>query len=127
MKYHVAAAATLSFADGTKVELTPGIHDSKNFTDAAKKHWAFSAYVKPLDEADLLKEQEASNNAARVSLLETENTDLKAQLESRDESVSNLTNEVLALKAQLVEKDSAIETLNSELAALKDPKNGKKQ
>jgi hypothetical protein len=127
MKYHVAKAATLSFPDGTKSELTPGVHDSKSFSDAEKNHWAFGAYVKPLDEADLLKEQEASNNAARVALLETENTDLKAQLESRDEAVGNLTNEVLALKALLGEKDSAIETLNSELVALKDPKNGKKQ
>jgi len=144
MKYLVSSAATLSFADGTKVELFPGIHDSQIFTDATKKHWAFSAYAKPLDETDLLKEQEVNNQLQRLAELEEDNTSLKAQLESRDELVGNLTNEVIALKAELVSRDETVTSLTAEVQTLKaqlvekdsvidelnsakDQKNGKKQ
>ena len=43
MKYVVSGGATLSFADGSKFELSQGIHDSSSFPKKAKDHWAFKA------------------------------------------------------------------------------------
>ncbi|HBE9078579.1 STY1053 family phage-associated protein [Serratia fonticola] len=95
MKYIVSGAASLSFANGTKFELVPGIHDG--FPDEVKNHWAFSSYAKLLDEKDFEKEQQHSDLTVRVGALESEITNLKAQLDDKD-------NEITSLKAQLDEK-----------------------
>lgn len=92
MKYVVSGGATLSFADGSKFELSQGIHDSSSFPKEVKDHWAFKAYARPIDEADLANEQSnedlsaslvllaEENNTLKAQLAEHENTDLKAQL-----------------------------------------------
>jgi hypothetical protein len=36
MKYLVTAAATLSFADGSKFEITKGVHSGADFPDSVK-------------------------------------------------------------------------------------------
>ncbi|RDL26867.1 STY1053 family phage-associated protein [Serratia fonticola] len=95
MKYIVSGAASLSFADGTKFELVPGIHDG--FPDEVKNHWAFSSYAKLLDEKDFEKEQQHSDLTVRVGVLESEITNLKAQLADKDNEITNL-------KAQLDDK-----------------------
>ncbi|CNH59018.1 Uncharacterised protein [Yersinia intermedia] len=78
MKYIVSGHSVLNLADGSNYTLTPGIHDG--FSDEVKKHWAFSAYAKPLDESDLAKEVENLDLVARVKLLDDEITSLKAQV-----------------------------------------------
>ncbi|AOF14406.1 Uncharacterised protein [Yersinia enterocolitica] len=96
MKYIVSGHSVLNLADGSNYTLTPGIHDG--FSDEVKKHWAFSAYAKPLDESDLAKEVENLDLVARVKLLDDEITSLKAQVlsltaESASESTSGETDE----------------------------------
>lgn len=100
MKYIAAAAATLSLADGTKFDISPGIHDSNDFPDNVKKHWAFPSYVQPVDEAELENEKKGSD------------------LEAKNQA---LTSEIETLKSQLAERDSTIETLTSEIETLKAP------
>ncbi|HHQ6623829.1 TPA: STY1053 family phage-associated protein [Serratia fonticola] len=107
MKYIVSGAASLSFADGTKFELVPGIHDG--FPDEVKNHWAFSSYAKLLDEKDFEKEQQHSDLTVRVGVLESEITNLKAQLADKDNEITNL-------KAQLADKDNEITNLKAQLA-----------
>lgn len=99
MKYIAAAAATLSLADGTKFDISPGIHDSSDFPDNVKKHWAFPSYVQPVDEADLEKEKKGNDLAAKNEALTIELEALKAQLAERDSTVEALTTELESLKA----------------------------
>lgn len=80
MKYVVSGGATLSFADGSKFELSQGIHDSSSFPKEVKDHWAFKAYARPIDEADLANEQSTEDLTASLVLLAEENNTLKAQL-----------------------------------------------
>jgi uncharacterized small protein (DUF1192 family) len=119
MKYIVSGAASLSFADGTKFELVPGIHDG--FPDEVKNHWAFSSYAKLLDEKDFEKEQQHSDLTVRVGALESEITNLKAQLADKDNEITNL-------KAQLADK-AGDKTDDGEAPAdnAKDSANAKKQ
>lgn len=93
MKYIVSDSAVLSFPDGTKFELTAGIHDS--FPGEVKAHWAFSAYVTPLDDAEAARVAAANEDLSlRVSTLESDNATLLVQLAAKDE-------EIASLKAQL--------------------------
>ncbi|MBP0998248.1 STY1053 family phage-associated protein [Serratia fonticola] len=119
MKYIVSGAASLSFADGTKFELVPGIHDG--FPDEVKNHWAFSSYAKLLDEKDFEKEQQHSDLTVRVGVLESEITNLKAQLADKDNEITNL-------KAQLADKagDKADDG-EAPAGNAKDSANAKKQ
>lgn len=122
MKYIVSAAATLSLPDGTRFELTKGIVDDSSFPDAVKSHWAFSSYAKPLDAADLAKEQAA--------------LDLKSQVNTLQASVDDLTAQLVAKTAESDGKDATIADLTAQLAALDtttdateqvETKNAKKQ
>lgn len=101
MKYVVSGGATLSFEDGTKFELSQGIHDGSTFPAEVKKHWAFKAYAKPLDESELANEQKAEDLAASLVLLAEENNTLKAQLVTHEETITSQGNEITSLKAQL--------------------------
>lgn len=49
MRYLVSKKANLRFADGTYVELTPGIQE---YPDEVAAHWAFSHYASPIDAAE---------------------------------------------------------------------------
>ncbi|MBD2816340.1 hypothetical protein ID850_16700 [Xenorhabdus sp. Flor] len=102
MKFIVSGNAALSFTDGTRYELTAGIHD--DFPENVKKHWAFTAYVKPLDESGLAEEQQSQDGAAHITLLEDENTHLKAQLVDRESTIAELNNKIAILKAQIEAK-----------------------
>ncbi|WP_334613660.1 hypothetical protein [Escherichia coli] len=122
MKFIVSAAATLSLPDGTKFELTKGIVDDSSFPDAVKSHWAFPSYAKPLDAADLAKEQAA--------------LDLKSQVKTLQTSVDDLTAQLAAKTAESDGKDATIADLTAQLAALNstadateqvETKNAKKQ
>ncbi|HBA3651377.1 TPA: hypothetical protein J5F57_003515 [Escherichia coli] len=101
MKYVVSGGATLSFSDGTKFELAQGIHDGSAFPADVKSHWAFKAYARPLDEAEMAKEQNAEDLAASLVLLAEENNTLKAQLATHEETITTQGNEITSLKAQL--------------------------
>lgn len=122
MKFIVSAAATLSLPDGTKFELKKGIVDDSSFPDAVKSHWAFPSYAKPLDAADLAKEQAA--------------LDLKSQVKTLQTSVDELTAQLAAKTAESDGKDAMIADLTAQLAALNstadateqvETKNAKKQ
>ncbi|KAB0554600.1 STY1053 family phage-associated protein [Pantoea stewartii] len=102
MKYVVSGGATLSFEDGTKFELSQGIHDGSTFPAEVKKHWAFKAYAKPLDESELANEQNAEDLAASLVLLAQENNTLKAQLVAHEKTITDQGNEITSLKTQLV-------------------------
>ncbi|UYF54591.1 hypothetical protein M2R49_17625 [Citrobacter amalonaticus] len=101
MKYVVSGGATLSFSDGSKFELSPGIHDSSSFPKEVKDHWAFKAYARPIDEADLANEQSNKDLSASLVLLAEENNTLKAQLAEHEKTITTLGNENTDLKAQL--------------------------
>lgn len=101
MKYVVSGGATLSFSDGYKFELSPGIHDSSSFPKEVKDHWAFKAYARPIDEADLANEQSNKDLSASLVLLAEENNTLKAQLAEHEKTITTLGNENTDLKAQL--------------------------
>lgn len=108
MKYIVSAAASLSFADGTKFELSPGIHD--RFPEHVKSHWAFSAYVAPLNESDLEQEQQSADLSLRVAALEGEVTDLQKLLELEKDKVTELTGQ----------RDVRNQTIDEHLATIAD-------
>ncbi|WIF92452.1 STY1053 family phage-associated protein [Escherichia coli] len=101
MKYVVSGGATLSFSDGSKFELSQGIHDSSSFPKEVKDHWAFKAYARPIDEADLANEQSNEDLSASLVLLAEENNTLKAQLAEHEKTITALGNENTDLKAQL--------------------------
>ncbi|EPO9553707.1 STY1053 family phage-associated protein [Escherichia coli] len=101
MKYVVSGGATLSFADGSKFELSQGIHDSSSFPKEVKDHWAFKAYARPIDEADLANAQSNEDLSASLVLLAEENNTLKAQLAEHEKTITALGNENTELKAQL--------------------------
>ncbi|SQB09560.1 STY1053 family phage-associated protein [Citrobacter koseri] len=101
MKYVVSGGATLSFADGSKFELSQGIHDSSSFPKEVKDHWAFKSYARPIDEADLANEQSNEDLSASLVLLAEENNTLKAQLAEHEKTITALGNENTDLKAQL--------------------------
>ncbi|KHH26839.1 hypothetical protein PU61_22245 [Escherichia coli] len=101
MKYVVSGGATLSFADGSKFVLSQGIHDSSSFPKEVKDHWAFKAYARPIDEADLANEQSNEDLSASLVLLAEENNTLKAQLAEHEKTITALGNENTDLKAQL--------------------------
>lgn len=132
MKYVVSGGATLSFSDGSKFELSQGIHDSSSFPKEVKDHWAFKAYARPIDEADLANEQSNEDLSASLVLLAEENNTLKAQLAEHEKTITALGNENTDLKAQLAAAqspaggkpaDSADKTDNTG----GDAKNAKKQ
>jgi hypothetical protein len=101
MKYVVSGGATLSFADGSKFELSQGIHDSSSFPKEVKDHWGFKAYARPIDEADLANEQSNEDLSASLVLLAEENNTLKAQLAEHEKTITALGKENTDLKAQL--------------------------
>lgn len=89
MKYIVSDSAVFSFPDGTKFEITAGIHDS--FPDKVKAHWAFSAYAAPLDDAEAARVAAANEDLSlRVSTLESDNAALLVQLAAKDEKITSL-------------------------------------
>lgn len=101
MKYIVASAATLSLAGGSTFTLEKGVHDSKSFSDDVKKHWAFSSYARPVDEADLDADSDSGDIAARITALEGEVSTLTAQITEKDKTIASLEGEVSTLTAQL--------------------------
>lgn len=105
MKYIVSQGATLSLPDGTRFELTSGIHDSTDFPVQVTEHWAFPSYARPLDEADIQKEKDNRDMSAKVITLEAELTELKAVLTEKDGVIDGLNTELTELKAALAKQD----------------------
>ncbi|AZF92922.1 hypothetical protein [Morganella morganii] len=105
MKYIVSQSATLSLPDGTRFELTAGIHDGEDFPGPVVEHWAFPSYARPLDEADIQKEKDSRDMSAKVITLETELTELKAALAEKDGVIDGLNTELTELKAALAKQD----------------------
>lgn len=124
MKYIVSGGATLSLTDGTRFELSPGIHDSSSFPDSVKQHWAFEAYSKPLDAAELAKEQEAENLASRLVLMAEENNTLKALVAEHEKTIADQEIQISALKEQL---SGAGDATNKTDNAAEGVKSAKKQ
>ncbi|RXA96946.1 hypothetical protein [Yersinia sp. 2105 StPb PI] len=125
MKYIVSGHSVLNLADGSNYTLIPGIHDG--FSDEVKKHWAFSAYAKPLDESDLAKEVENLDLVARVKLLDDEITSLKAQVAEKDDEITSLKAQVLSLTAESASESTSGETDEQPAEAEKVSANAKKQ
>ncbi|WP_426576687.1 STY1053 family phage-associated protein [Xenorhabdus stockiae] len=105
MQYLVLSAATLSFADGTQIELQPGIC---SFPKKVTEHWAFLSHARPISEDELKQ----TNTDVSVTSLEAE--------------IEALTTENATLKSQLVERDAAIQELKALIKA-KPNKDDKKQ
>lgn len=124
MKYIVSGGATLSLTDGSRFELSPGIHDSSSFPDGVKQHWAFEAYAKPLDAAELAKEQEAENLASSLVLMAEENNTLKALVAEHEKTIADQDGQIAALKEQL---SGAGDTANKTDNAGEGGKSAKKQ
>ncbi|MGP2410155.1 STY1053 family phage-associated protein [Yersinia sp. 2553 StPb PI] len=122
MKYIVSGHSVLNLADGSNYTLTPGIHDG--FSDEVKKHWAFSAYAKPLDESDLAKEAENLDLVVRVKLLDDEITSLKAQVAEKDDEITSLKAQVLSLTVSESTSGGGDEATAE---AVKESANAKKQ
>ncbi|WP_214085839.1 STY1053 family phage-associated protein [Photorhabdus heterorhabditis] len=126
MKYLVSKKAILNFADGTQIELQPGI---SSFHDEVIKHWAFSAHAQPIDENELKQKDVNSSSAFLEEVIEklvAENEDLKSQIEAKDVTISELNNALEEMKAQIgVKSDKTLTEHNTE----KKPGagNGKKQ
>lgn len=108
MKYIVSSAASLSFADGSRHELTPGIYDS--FPEHVKKHWAFTHHAKPLSESDFQQEQQSADLSLRVAALEGEVSDLQKLLELEKDKVTELTDQ----------RDVRDQTIDEHLATIGD-------
>ncbi|HEJ7839686.1 TPA: hypothetical protein SMI00_001934 [Serratia marcescens] len=125
MKYIVSSAASLSFADGSRHELTPGIHDS--FPEHVKKHWAFTHHAKPLSESDLQQEQQDGELSLRVASLEGQVTDLQKQLEAEQGKAAELTGQRDAHAKTIDEHVATIADLQKQLEAAKVTDNAKKQ
>ncbi|UYK05180.1 STY1053 family phage-associated protein [Yersinia enterocolitica] len=122
MKYIVSGHTVLNLGDGSNYTLTSGIHDG--FPDEVKKHWAFSAYAKPLDESDLAKEVENLDLVARVKLLDDEITSLKAQVAEKDDEITSLKAQVLSLTVSESTSGGGDETTAE---SVKESANAKKQ
>ncbi|WP_434462856.1 STY1053 family phage-associated protein [Serratia plymuthica] len=108
MKYIVSSAASLSFADGSRHELTPGIHDC--FPEHVKKHWAFTHHAKPLSESDLQQEQQDGKLSQRVDTLEEQLADLQKLLGLEKDKVTELTEQ----------RDARDKTIDEHVATIAD-------
>lgn len=94
MKYLVSSSAVLRFADGSQVELTPGIYSfDKNISD----HWAFGAHAKAVDDSELEKLDSGADLTQKISVLEGEITDLKTQVATKDGEITDLKAQVVLL------------------------------
>ncbi|KFC07533.1 hypothetical protein GTGU_01776 [Trabulsiella guamensis ATCC 49490] len=128
MKYVVSDGATLSFPDGTKFELKQGIHNGSDFPAHVKKHWAFEAYARPLDDSDLEKEKNTEGLSSRLAELEKENTDLKAKVTEHEKTIADQVTEITDLKAKVApEGGNSADTDKTDITGGKGEKNDKKQ
>ncbi|OWF84731.1 hypothetical protein B4907_06970 [Yersinia kristensenii] len=125
MKYIVSGHSVLNLADGSNYTLIRGIHD--DIPDDVKKHWAFSAYAKPLDESDLAKEEENLDLVARVKLLDDEITSLKAQVAEKDDEITSLKAQVVGLTVEPASESTSGETDEQPAESMKESANAKKQ
>lgn len=91
MKYLVNSGATLSLGDGSKFEITKGVHSGADFPESVKSHWAFASYAKQIgdEEADKLEAANADLKAY-VASLETANASLLAQIGEKDKEIADL-------------------------------------
>ncbi|ENG8967145.1 hypothetical protein ABVL48_001843 [Salmonella enterica] len=114
MKYLVNTGVTLSFADGSRYEITKGIHSGADFPDNVRSHWAFDAYAKQIDdaEADKLEAVNADLKAYVVSL-ESANAELLAQIAEKDREIAGLKSAVTKPDDKSVESEDKQETGNA--------------
>ncbi|MGO2458769.1 MAG: STY1053 family phage-associated protein [Ewingella sp.] len=87
MKYLVSTPATLRFPDGSQVDLVPGIN---SFESHVAEHWAFRAHAKAVEDSDLEKMNSDADVSHKVSALEGEITELKAQVDAKDVEITEL-------------------------------------
>lgn len=127
MKYIVSAAATLSFSDGSKFELTQGIHDRADFPENVIKHWAFNSYAEKLSDSDAAKNA-GGGDESTITGLQTQITELQGQVKTLTASNTTLTEEqagkdktITELQQAVTEKDAAITELQGQVAALQTP------
>ncbi|HIH8961320.1 TPA: STY1053 family phage-associated protein [Klebsiella oxytoca] len=91
MKYLVNSGATLSLGDGSKFEITKGVHSGADFPESVKSHWAFASYAKQIDDAEADKLEAANADLkAYVASLETANASLLAQIGEKDKEIADL-------------------------------------
>ncbi|WP_312058769.1 hypothetical protein [Pantoea septica] len=115
MKLIAANAATLSLADGSKFKIEPGIHDDKDFPEAVKKHWAFSSYVKPIDDSET--EQGDSDSSAQIGRLQAEVASLKKTVSEQEDLVESLTGQIEGREATIGELQGKVDDLTAQLVA----------
>ncbi|HHT2290424.1 TPA: hypothetical protein ACTYOH_004999 [Klebsiella aerogenes] len=91
MKYLVNSGVTLSLDDGSKFEITKGVHSGADFPENVKSHWAFASYAKQIDDAEADKLEAANADLkAYVASLETVNASLLAQIGEKDKEIADL-------------------------------------
>ena len=118
MKYHVTTSAVLRFADGSQVQLVPGIH---SFDKHVAEHWAFGAHAKAVNDSELENLNADADLTLKVNVLEAEITDLKAQVDAKDGEITDLNAQVALLtspqtddgKAAVTQPDTEQETGNA--------------
>lgn len=125
MKYLVSSSAVLRFADGTQVELVPGIYSfDKNISD----HWAFGAHAKAVDDSELERLNSDADLNLKVSVLEGEITDLKAQVVTKDVEITDLKAQVVVLtNAQTSAQPEEAKAEEAQPDAEQETGNAKKQ
>lgn len=85
MKYLVNTGTVLRFADGSQVELTPGVH---SFDKRVTEHWAFGAHAQAISEEDLKQSQGGEDLSLKISALESTIAGLK-QLDDLTEKLAS--------------------------------------
>ncbi|WP_313506790.1 hypothetical protein [Kosakonia sacchari] len=109
MKYIVTGSANLRFADGSSFALTPGLHD--DFPASVKEHWAFAHHAEELSDSAAAQQAISDDtHSARIAALESELTDLKAQLDTAAGENSALTAQLAARDAELTDLKAQLDT-----------------
>lgn len=116
MKYLVNTGTVLRFADGSQVEITPGVH---SFDKRVTEHWAFGAHAQAISEEDLKQSQGGEDLSLKISALESTIAGLQQQVTDKDVTIAEQSDTIAGLQQQL---DDLTEKLASQEAG-----NAKKQ
>lgn len=98
MKYLVNTGTVLRFADGSQVELTPGVH---SFDKHVTEHWAFGAHAQAISEEDLKQSQGGEDLSLKISALESTIAGLQQQVTDKDVTIAEQSDTIAGLQQQL--------------------------
>lgn len=125
MKYLVSTRAMLRFADGSQIELTPGIH---SLPTHVVEHWAFKAHAQPVDDEGPVDDGPTDALIAKLGVLEGEIGSLQEQIAGKDSEIGSLQEQIADLKVAVETGNKPVpEAQNSGPAAQKETGHAKKQ